>query len=161
MGTYVRQFNSSLQASGQPGATVPQSAGAGNTPGQASNKPAQKDNSGFRMGETVLIKDEEGNDIHFEEPDVEYYFEIEVFNTGKLPTDPFKVRFEISDLNWHDEFPMDAGLDAGHKVTAAVYYGKFPLDTDVTLSACVYLNSAPDTPKVCTGTANILVKKWH
>jgi len=178
MGAFLRQFNSSLQTSDQPSdgasgnsasapddrgliAAGPQSTGAGNTLAQAGNKPAKTDNSGLRTGPTVMVWDPDGNDESFEEPDVEYDFAIDIYNKGKLPTGPFFVRFEISDLNWHEDVPYEDGLDADGHDTPAVHYGKIPLDTDVTLSACIYSTSNPGKPIVCAGTANIMVKKWH
>ena len=163
MSTFLRQFARSLQTPGQiangaVGNAALSSDDHSPQPAQAGNTPANTDDTKFATTETVLIKDPDGIDTYHFKAGVEYSFELQVFNFSDLPTSPFFVRFEIGELNWHEDFPVDGGLGPKTNVTAVVKYGTFPPETDVHLSACVYLNSAPDNPVKCAGTANIMVK---
>ena len=115
------------------------------------------DNSGLVTGPTVYVSPDGGTtDEAFPKPQAEYDFCIGVANAGRVRSGPFYVRFSLDDANGNIQtfdFQQDAGLDAGHSLTAAVHFGQFSdADVNYTLSACIFSPSAPDTPITCAGT---------
>ncbi|MBV8281320.1 MAG: hypothetical protein JO347_04565 [Candidatus Eremiobacteraeota bacterium] len=121
-----------------------------------SNVP-KTDNTKLVTGPTVYVSPDGGTTNEpFPKPGVEYDFCIGVTNTGQMPSGEFYVRFSLDDGNGNVQtfdFRQEAGLDAGHGVNAVVHYGSLAdEDINYTLSACVYLPSAPDTAISCAGT---------
>jgi hypothetical protein len=86
---------------------------------------------------------------------------VDVTNTGKSPTGPFFVRFNLSgdqDPPMDLDFKQDDGLDAGATVSAMVHSGKFPNQfLSYHLTACIYSASAPEKPINCAGTFDFSV----
>jgi hypothetical protein len=127
-------------------------------PGQqstgAGNKPDQTDDTGLVAAGVISISPDGGNtDEPDPQPDVEYDFCAKFANSGKLPSGPFSVVFELSgDMSWKMSFRQEAGLKPGASVLAVVHFGKFPNQFGVYhLTACIEADSAPDAPICCAG----------
>jgi len=148
VGSFLRQFTSSLQTPGQPskGANVtsspssnnqgqtgagPQPAGAGNTPVQA-DKWCEVDNAGLGIEDPVWVRDRGGRDANPVKPEIDYYFGVKVINTGIDHSGSFLVRFNLTQLNgadnWQQDYTVPNGLKAGGFLMASVFYGAFPVD---------------------------------
>jgi len=87
---------------------------------------------------------------------VDYDFCTNVYNGSDQPSGSFFVQFTITgdDGSSNDfTFPQKAGLDPAASVLAVVHYGQFPdVFVDYTLTACIYSDSAPNTPINNCGT---------
>jgi hypothetical protein len=147
----IREFNLSL---------APASANTATPQNTGSNRGPQTDNTGLYCNDTVHVsKDgevDEGGDLL---PGVEYVFFAIFENRGKHPSGPCFVRFTLSeDMDWHGDFDLDDGLEAGATVKAIVSFGTFPNKfASYHLSACIYAKAAPEKALACAGEYEMVV----
>ena len=117
------------------------------------------DNTKLKTTDTVYVSPDGGTtNESFPLPGVAYDFCVDVSNLSAEKSDAFYVRFTLDNAtggsgNQTFDFKQDAGLDPDQSVKAVVHFGQFTEDDiDYTLSACIYLPSAPETPINCAGT---------
>jgi hypothetical protein len=165
MADNIRDFISSMPSAGAKtaGPSNAPATGAGTAPptGAGTPPPATDDSGLVSGGDTagVSFKDDEVDQGGELKPGIDYDFYAYFQNVGKHKSGPCFVKFTLTgEQNWHKEFDLPDGLDAGADVRAYVNYGKFPDKwASYDLEACIYSKSNPDKKIVCAGTYGLLV----
>jgi hypothetical protein len=144
-----------IPSPGSEGTGIGDSPTVGDTPGQT-------DNSQLVTSGPISVSPDGGStDEPFPKPDIDYDFCVSLANVGKLPSEPFFVRFTLSgdqDPPLDLDFQQDAGLAGGAAVQVVVHYGKFPNKFAVYhLTACIYSKSAPEKAINCAGAYDITI----
>ena len=164
MAEYLRNFIGSLPSAGakSAGPSNAPATGAGTTPptGAGTNPPPTDDSGLVSLDTTgVSLKDDEDDQGGELKPGIDYDFYAHFQNEGKHKSGPCIVRFTLTgEKNWHKEFDLPDGLDAGADVRAYVNYGQFPNKwASYDLEACIYSKSNPNKKIACAGTYGLVV----